>query len=251
MPKYPHAVYYDERGQKQQLRPDELHDRNIRAFARKAELWDPDEQYRLFPRYRADTPHFYSLNSGVRSFSRNKENDPEHDRRVDYLYKVLSSGAGFRIGCYEWDDEGKQFVYFTRTQNYSWGKEVTRALTADVQCRHDLFGAPEGLKLTARFPWIAIEVVKHHYPDDKTFSAFLSLTRELPCVILFDFVAAPNYFLHVNRDSGEIRVIYYIYEGAVWRNRVRWDDCTPALFREGVEEQINRLRERNKERDEK
>ncbi|HEX8290557.1 MAG TPA: hypothetical protein VF570_02300, partial [Pyrinomonadaceae bacterium] len=190
-----------------------------------------------------DSPHFYSLSGNARSIVRIKESDPAHDRRVADLLRVLSSGANFRIGFYDWDGEETQFVSFTQTRNYSWGKEVTRALTAGVRCRHDLFGAPNDLTLTARFPWVAVEVVKHHYPDNKTFSAFLSLTKELPCVILFDFIDVPNYFLKVNETSGEIRVIYYIYDGAVWKNINRWESCTPEFFREKVAEHIKQVKQ--------
>jgi hypothetical protein len=241
MPKYPHAIYYDAKGEQQKLFPDELHDTERRAFARSSELWDPDEEYRLFPRYREDSPHFYSLSNSARAFSRVLENDPAHDARVLDLLKELSSDTNFRVGFYEWDGTEKQFISFTQTRNYSWGKEVTRALTANLRCRHDLFGASKDLKLTARFPWVAIEVVKHHYPDDQTFSALLSLTKELPCVILFDFIDVPNYFLHVDRSAGDIRVIYYIYDGSVWKNDCRWKSCTPAFFREKVAEHIQQV----------
>lgn len=241
MPKYPHAIYYDSNGEQQKLFPSELHDTGRRAFARSTELWDPDEEYRLFPRFREDSPHFYSLSNNARAFSRTAENDPAHDERVAYLLGELSSGNSFRVGYYDWDGDERQFVSFTQTQKYSWGKEVTRVLTTNVRCRHDLFGAADGLKLTARFPWVAIEVVKHHYPDDQTFSALLALTKELPCVILFDFIDVPNYFLHINTPNGELRVIYYIYDGFVWKNGTRWESCTPAFFRESVAKDIERL----------
>lgn len=241
MPKYSHAIYYDTHGDQQKLFPHELHDTGKRAFARSAELWDPDEEYRLFPRYREDSPHFYSLSNNTRAFSRLLENDPAHDARVVDLLDALSSDTDFRVGFYEWDRDEKQFVSFTRTRNYSWDKEVTRALSASVRARHDLFGTSNDLKLTAQFPWVAIEVVKHHYPDDQTFSALLSLTKQLPCVILFDFIDVPDYFLNINQSTGEIRVIYYIYDGSVWKNGTRWKSCTPAFFREKVAEHIQQV----------
>jgi len=241
MPKYSHAIYYDANGVQQKLFPHELHDTGKRAYARSAELWDPEEECRLFPRYREDSPHFYSLGNGARVFLRTQENDPAHDARVNDLLEELSSGIGFRVGFYEWDGDEKQFVSFAKTRNYNWGKEITRALTASVRCRHDLFGAPDDLKLTARFPWIAIEVVKHHYPDDQTFSALLSLTKELPCVILFDFIEVPNYFLNLDRSEGEIRVIYYIHDGSVWKNGNRWKSCTSAFFREKIAKHIQEV----------
>lgn len=242
MPKYPYAIYYDANGKQQRLFPHELHDTGKRAFARANELWDPDDEYRLFPRYRGDSPHFYALSNDNRAFSRVLENDPDHDARAMYLFGQLSSDTNFKVGFYEWDGTEKQFISFTQTKNYSWGKEVTRALTANVRCRHDVFGAPNDLRLIPRLPWIAIEVVKHHYPDDQTFSALLSLTKQLPCVILFDFIDAPNYFLSVDKTMGEIRVIYYIHDGSVWKNGNRWESCTPTFFREKVSEHIQQVR---------
>lgn len=238
MSKYPHAIYYNASGEPQKLLPSELHDVGKRAFARSIELWDPDEEYRIFPRYRKDSPHFYSLSNNARVFSRTTENDPAHDQRVADLLKELSSGKNFRVGYYDWDGGEQQFVSFTKTQKYSWGKEVTRVLTANVRCRHDLFGAAESLSLTARFPWVAVEVVKHHYPDDQTFSALLALTKELPCVVLFDFIHVPNYYLNIDVSKGELRVIYYIYDGSVWKNGTRWRSCTPSFFRESVAKDI-------------
>jgi hypothetical protein len=242
MPKHPVAIYYDSNGVRSQLLPYELHDVGKRAFARATELWDEDEEYRLYPRYRADSPHFYSLSNKLRRLHVSAETDPAHNRRVDELFEILDSGANYKIGFNTWDSDGEkkeeQFVVFTETRGYTWGKEVTRALSEDTSCRHDLFGAPKALQLTSRCPWVAIEVVKHHYPDDSTFEAFLSLSKSLPLVVLFDFVDVKNYFFYVKNDERAIRVVYYIYDGSVWKGERRWENCSPAFFREKVSKNI-------------
>lgn len=250
MPKHTFAIYYDSQGTRSRLFPEELHDIGKRAFARSTELWDEDEEYRLYPRYRADSPHFYSLSSKLRKLHVSAETDPAHNQRVDELLGILDSDISYKIGFNTWDGEGKeteqQFVSFTETRGYTWGKEITRALSEDVRCRHDLFGASKALQLTAKYPWVAIEVIKHHYPDDKTFKTLLSLSKALPLVVLFDFVDVRNYFFQVKEKDRTIRVIYYIYDGSVWKGGKCWDKCSPSFFREKISQHINEVRARKK-----
>lgn len=250
MPKHPFAIYYDSRGTKSQIFPHELHDVGKRASARATELWDGGEEYRLYPRYRADSPHFYSLSSKLRSLHVSTETDPAHNQRVDKLLEVLDSGTNYKIGFNIWDRDGdkkeEQFVSFTETRDYRWGKEVTRVLSEDTRCRHDLFGAPNALQLTSRYPWVAIEVVKYHYPDDATFDGFLSLSKSLPLVVLFDFVDVKNYFFQVKEIEKVIRVIHYIYDGSVWTGEKRWESCNAALFKEKISKHIQDVLARRK-----
>lgn len=250
MPKHPVAIYYDSQGIRSRLFPYELHDIGKRAFARSTELWDEDEEYRLYPRYRTDSPHFYSLSSKLRSLHVSAETDPAHNQRVDELLGILGSNICYKIGFKAWDGEDEekeeQFVSFTETRDYVWGKEITRALSEDARCRHDLFGASKALQLTAKSPWVAIEVVKHHYPDDATFQALLSLSKALPLVVLFDFVDVRNYFFQVKEKDRTIRVIYYIYDGSVWKGDRRWEKCSSSFFREKISQQIKDLLARNK-----
>ncbi len=250
MPKHPVAIYHNSEGTKCQIFPHELHDVGKRAFARSIELWDEDEEYRLYPRYRADSPHFYSLSNKLRKLHASAETDPAHNQRVNELLEILGSDVNYKIGFNTWDGEGEgkeeQFVAFTETRRYTWGKEVTRALSEDVRSRHDLFGATRDLQLTSRYPWVAIEVVKHHYPDDETFNALLSLSKSLPFVVLFDFVDARNYFFQVKREDRAIRVVYYIYDGSVWKGEKRWERCSPSFFREKIAKHIQDVLARRK-----
>lgn len=249
MPKHPVAIYYDQQGGKHKLFPNNLHDVGKRAFARSNELWDEDEEYRLYPRYRADSPHFFSLASSLRKLHVATETDPAHNLRVDELMNILKLGTSYRIGFNTWDEieqkKEEQFVAFTETQNYCWGKEITRSLSEEVRCRHDIFGAPNALNLTAKYPWVAIEVVKHHYPDEDTFNAFLSLSKILPLVVLFDFVDVRNYFFQVKENEKMIRVVYYIFDGSVWKGEERWKKCSSAFFKEKVAQHIKSIQARN------
>lgn len=242
MPKHKVAIYYDSQGTKSEIFPEDLHDIGKRALARSTELWDEDNEYRLYPRYREDSPHFYSLSSTLRKLHVSAETDPAHNDRVDELLGLLNSDSGYKIGFNTWDGEGdkkeKQFALLTQTNGYAWGKEIARALSEDVRCRHDLFGASKALQLTAKYPWVAIEVVKHHYPDDKTFKSLISLSKVLPLVVLFDFVDVPNYFFQIKEKDKIIRVIYYIYDGSVWKGDSRWKECSSSFFREKISQHI-------------
>lgn len=250
MPKHKIAIYYDSQKIKHQILPNDLHDVKKRALARSTELWDEDEEYRLYPRYREDSPHFYSLSSTLRKLHASTETDPTHNIRVEELLEILNSDIDYKIGFKTWDKGAnrteEQFVSFTQTNGYAWGKEVTRALSEDVRCRHDLFGASRELQLTAKYPWVAIEVVKHHYPDSKAFNALLSLSKALPLVVLFDFVDSPNYFFQIKEKDKIIRVIYYIYDGSVWKGGERIEECNSILFKEKVSEHIKDIMKRKK-----
>ncbi len=245
MPKHPCAVYYDSNSVRRELKPDELHDVSKRAAARETELWDPDEEYRLYPRYRQDSPHFYSLSKNTRRYATRAENDPAHDERVESLLDLLQRKQGYKIGFLTQDSGEQQFITFVRTNGYLWGKEVSRAISENVRCRHDLFGARMELRLSAGSPWVAIEVVKDHYPEQQAFDALLVLTRNLPLLVLFDFIEVPNYFFQVREADATIRIIYYIYDGSVWKNEKRLESCTHIYFRERVEDHLRWLANKN------
>lgn len=248
MPKHPVAIYYDSQGHQCKLFPNDLHDVGKRAFARSNELWDESEEYRLYPRYRADSPHFFSLSSNIRRLVDSTETDPTHNLRVDELLAILNSDTNYRIGFNTWDNIGsekeEQFVTLTETRNYKWGKEITRALSENARCRHDLFGASNALQLTAKYPWVAIEVVKHHYPDEAAFNAFLSLSKILPLIVLFDFVDVKNYFFQVKENEKIVRVVYYIFDGSMWKGEDRWTKCSSSFFKEKVTQHIQSIQAR-------
>ncbi|OLO08757.1 hypothetical protein BTW08_05420 [Salinicola sp. MH3R3-1] len=237
MPKYEYAQRRRDDGTIERIYPRDLHDAGTRATARASELWDEHFEVRVFPRYRTDAPHFYSLGKR-RYIDERVESDPSHDKRVEELLARLK-GNEYKIGFYEKDGEEKQFVTVAKPSNYLWDSEVTRSLTRSVRCRHDIFGEAEGRNLTAGFPWVAIEVVNTHYPDEKTLEAFLALSEQLPFVVLFDLVAVPNYFFKIDEKRQEIRTIYYVYDGSVWKNGNRWKRCSAQFLREKLEEHKN------------
>jgi hypothetical protein len=242
MIKYSYAIYIDEIGQEKRLYPNDLYDIFKRAFARSVELWDPTKQFRLYPRFRVDCPHFFALGNNSAPRSPPVEIDPAHNKRVAKLHEILSSGISFKIGYYKFMGKQKEFITLINTENYSWGMEITRTLNEGVQCRHDIFGAQKYHVLTDCLPMVGAEVIKDHFPDQKTFSGFISLTKRLPYLILFDFVNLQNYFLEVDKDFGNIRVVYYIYGGIVWQNGKPlkfW--TTAAIFKEKILNHIKRV----------
>ena len=60
MLKYEYALY-EENGEIKKFKPELLNDINWRVKAKTVELWDKNLEIRLFPRFRKDCPHFYSL----------------------------------------------------------------------------------------------------------------------------------------------------------------------------------------------
>ena len=73
MAKYEYAIYYNYDNKKQEIYPNELHDIAKLTFARDTELYDETEQIRIYPRYRKDAPHFFSLQETRRNVINRKK----------------------------------------------------------------------------------------------------------------------------------------------------------------------------------
>lgn len=222
MAKHACAVYFDKTGKRHLIRADELSFPLKLEEARSHQLLDLQEEFRMSVRG-GKTPHFFALAVSARKLSDERnESDPAHNHRVDKLLHILSQlppDATIELGTTDWNQpEDEQWSPFADIKNYVWGKEVTRAFGEDGKCRHDLFGMPPGLNLTGRFPWVAIEVIHHHYPNAKTLTGLIEMTRLLPLVVLFDLVEAPDYFMKVEPQARRIRTIFYLYRGRAWRN---------------------------------
>ncbi|MBD2465613.1 hypothetical protein H6G89_31980 [Oscillatoria sp. FACHB-1407] len=238
MLKWTKAVYQPNGNSLKVVYPDQLHDPNVRAFLRTQELWDESQEYRLSIRNRLNTPHFCSLSKTKRYLRGREESSNRHRSRVDELLTQLQK-QNFLFGYNSFDDGNQTFVPLFRGKDYTWTKEVTRTLSSTAQWRHDVFGAELSHRHTERHPWVAIEVIDTHFPDDITMEAWLKISSELPYFILFDFVKRKNYFLKVNEDKQQVRVIYFIYDGAMWKSGFRWNECSSALFKEKVSKELS------------
>lgn len=245
MAKHACAVYFDKAGQRHVILAEELASPAKLEEARSHQLLDAEEEFRMSVRG-GQTPHFFALATEARKFSdERKEADPAHNQRVDallQLLKTLPTDANVELGTTDWKQPpSDQWSPFADIKGYVWGKEVTRALGGDIKCRHDLFGMPQGLNLTGRFPWVAIEVIHHHYPNSKTLEGLLTMTRLLPLVVLFDLVGKPNYFMKISPTMRQIRAIFYLYRGRVWRNT---DDLGDKITAEELEAIMKTMLER-------
>jgi len=239
MAKYDFAIYYNDKQERKKIYPNDLHDIEIRAFARKTFLYSDSEEVRLYPRYRKDSPHFYSLQKDTRTLIKGEKNEA-HDDRVKELVEVLTnSSVSFNIGYFTFEeDKTKQFNPLATLKNYTWGKEINRYISSNSICRHDIFGQRQELAQSSLFPSIGIEVIKSHYPDDAAFDGWISLSQITPMIVAFDIVDKKNYFLKIDSSNKQIRVIYYIFDGSVWKNDTRRTDIISAgAFREELRSQ--------------
>lgn len=237
MAKHPKAIYFDVTGVRHELHPEDLHDTVKRSLARSNELWNETQEFRLYPRYNLSSPHFYALRPGRMLYKREEAN-PEHDSRIINLLNHLNDNPNLKLGFYTWDGEERTFCTLVDVSNYFWSKETYRAVSKFGCCRHDLFGASNGNQLVQSQPWIAIEVVKHHFLEEKAFKDLITLSSILPILIAFDFIDAPNYFLKI--EECRVRITYYIYDGSVWNGEKRWPDerCNAAFFKENLNKSI-------------
>ncbi|HVS52473.1 MAG TPA: hypothetical protein VHD62_08965 [Opitutaceae bacterium] len=249
--KYPFAVYRDQNGDLKVIKREDLVDCSILALARSVRLYDEDEEYRLYPRARTGAPHFYCRTENRRRLVAPIEPDPRHNARRDSLLAALNSQKGLKLGYRDYFGSGPEdfeFFEIAEIEGYIWGKEVTRIMPYGLRVRHDVFGASPLLAMSERRPWIALEVIATHYLDDDTFQSLIDVSREMPLIVGFDLVEEPNYFLKLDEADGTLRLIYYIYDGSVWRNEVRTQIESGAALRAVLEREVRDKRARDARR---
>ncbi len=217
--KYEFAVYLDQDDELQKLYPEDLRDLSIsqKIKVRELELYDESEEYRLYPRFNEKSPHFY-CKSPVRTFDKNtKDKSKKHDERIKELFEQLNSQKKVNVGYYTFDDDGnKYFETLVSINNYTWGSEVSRIIDSTYRVQHDLFGANLSLSMSIRKPLIALEVVKTHFLEKRTFDCLLKLSKEIPLIVILDFTIKKNYHCQVIEDENKLRITHYIYNGSVW-----------------------------------
>ncbi|EJI3252956.1 hypothetical protein ACSSUA_003551 [Escherichia coli] len=217
--KYDRAFYYDG-SDKKQISAANLNDIKVYDFAREQILFDKNGYTLLRPRYcKNKTSHFYSLNqSNAREVSF-FETDKSHNNHVTYLFNLLNGEKTFQIGhpIFE-NNKITGFAPLATLHKYHWDTEVHRICNKDLTIRHDLFGQSRDLAMSIRHPWVAIEVINHHFPEEKAFTAMIELSKQIPLLVMFDLltVKAKKYFINIDAIKGQIRPLFYIYEGYVW-----------------------------------
>ncbi|WP_341210206.1 hypothetical protein [Alteromonas stellipolaris] len=217
--KYEFATLRDEKGDKKIIYASKLKNSSIsqRLKIKEMELYDESEEYRVYPRFNEKSPHFYSKSSKVRAYDKNnKDKSPKHDERVKSLVKKLNEMDCLDIGYYLFEKKEKYFESLVRIKNYHWEAEVSRIIDSKTRVQHDIYGAELSLSMSQRKPFIAIEVVKTHFPEKNTFESLLKLSKEIPLIVIFDFTVKKNYYCELVKDGKRLRINNYIYDGALW-----------------------------------
>jgi hypothetical protein len=218
--KYEYCTFRDKNGVLKRIYPKSLLGLNIsqKLKVRKMELFDESEEYRLYPRFNEKSPHFYSKSSNVRTYDKNdKDKSTKHDDRVSDLVKDLNKINNLNIGYYLYDESDNQyFETVIRIEGYHWEAEVSRIINSNTRVQHDVYGADLSLSMSQRRPFIAIEVVKTHFPEKNTFESLLKLSKDIPLIVIFDFTVKKNYYCAVVKGDNQLRISNYIYNGSLW-----------------------------------
>lgn len=218
------AVYYDENNARHEAKASSLLDPQILADLKQRDLYDETEQKRLQARWAPNMrPHFYEISksTGTRVLFTG-EVDATHNARVAELLKQLADCEPLEFVLLHpgRGDIAERAERLASLPEYKWGGEVHRILSKDAIVRHDIFGQTPELRMSIIRPWIAIEVINTHYPEETAFSAMLAASRDFPFVVLFDFTAHPNTFVKVDKFAKRLRIrpwTFYIKEGALWQ----------------------------------
>lgn len=54
--------------------------------------------------------------------------------------------------------------------------------------------------MSIHHPWVAIEVINKHFPEEKAFTAMIELSKQIPFLVMFDLLTekTKNYFLKID-----------------------------------------------------
>ncbi|CAB3755453.1 hypothetical protein LMG29542_02598 [Paraburkholderia humisilvae] len=210
-----------------------LRDTEQLALAKGRELYDASEQVRVAPRVSKNgVPHFYEMTSRARSvFS--GEDDPTHNNRVKDLHDKLQALDSWALVLTTKDKATGNVDHdeILKFPQYSWGTETHRILDEKAIVRHDIFGQSPDLAMSIRRPWIAIEVVHTHFPEEEAFAAFLDISKRLPLIVLFEHTARRNVFVKIDDKNGLLQIsrwTYYIKDGYVWQGHEKTNVSTSA-----------------------
>jgi hypothetical protein len=247
--KYDRAYYYDGSIEKEIL-ASSLSDEQTYFFAKSKILFDKSGYTLLRPRFYKDkTCHFYTPNSSDEREISSFETDKSHNEHIDYLSNLLKKQETFTIGTSIFKD--RKIVGFSPIailNEYEWGIETHRICNNKLTLRHDLFGQRRSLAMSIHHPWVAIEVINKHFPEEKAFTAMIELSKQIPFLVMFDLLTekTKNYFLKIDIQKKQITPLFYIFEGHVWYGDFIQENITTSAILEKrmkeCEEKIKKLR---------
>ncbi|QHQ18559.1 hypothetical protein GMW39_23825 [Pectobacterium parmentieri] len=233
--KYDRAYYYEGSIEKEILAIDLSNERTY-FLAKSKILFDKSGYTLLRPRFCKDkTCHFYTPNTSNKREITSFETDKSHNEHIDYLLTLLNTKEKFIIGNSIFKD--KKIVGFSPLailNEYEWGIEIHRISNNQLTLRHDLFGTRRSLAMSIHHPWVAIEVINKHFPEEKAFTAMIELSKQIPFLVMFDLLTekTKNYFLKIDTIKKQITPIFYIFEGHVWHGDCIQENITTSAILE-------------------
>lgn len=238
------AIYYEVDLTRREIPAYSLSNSAVLAEAKSKELWDKSGQKRLQARGGTDIrAHFYELpGSPVSRAIFEGEKDKAHNDRVDYLLGKLKTSKKLEMVIAHPARAGVEQIDLLFTlRDYEWRTEVHRVLNVDAIVRHDIFGQRLELEMSINRPWVAIEVINTHYPDERAFAAMLAASKNYPMIVLFDFTAHPNTFVKIDMPTKRLRIrpwSFYIKDGALWKGDSPTAIQTSILFQIELEKML-------------
>lgn len=235
---YQTAYYIGDDGTRVPIDADELADNAKFDDAGARCLTDVTGQRILHPRRpKGRRRHFYAVGGTLRRLLESTEREDEaHQNRIDKHLTALQEQTSFTLQLRERTNGLDSWSRKLRLTGYVWGTEVYRVLPTSAVVRHDIFGHCINPGMSVLSPWIAIEVVNTHFPEEEAFQAWLDLSAAIPFMVIFDLVQRSGVFVDVLPKSSAIaysRWTYYIFEGAVWKGASQTNIRTSdALARE-------------------
>lgn len=247
---HPLAVYYDEQTAKRhEIRAEELLNDKVLARAKTLNLLDASEQVCVIPRIsHKGTPHFVAKAEGIRRVF-DSEKDPTHDRRIGQLVRDLQSLDVWTLSQLRRDEPSGNMLYEhnEKLPKYQWQPEVHRILTETAIVRHDIFGQSDELAMSIGRPWVAIEVINTHFPDEDAFKALIDTSRRMPLLVLFDFTEFQDAFVKVEKNNARLVYrpwTYMIREGYLLKGQSKTGITTGAEFRIKAERMLEGWRKK-------
>jgi hypothetical protein len=239
---HPIAIYYDIHGERQEIKAFELGDPKVLEKAKSLSLVDPSEQIALSPRIVAGkAPHFLApTTTKIRNIYSGEKN-LVHDNRIQANLTNLNSCGCWKVFTRDYINKQPVTTDLFNLDNYRWNHEVHRIVGADTIVRHDLFGQAKQIEMSVFRPWVAIEVINTHYPEEVAFKALIALSQMMPLLVAFDFTDRVNYFFKIDPATGTIAVRLYIYNGCVWFSGNKMDISSSAGLEIFAKNEIKRL----------
>ncbi len=251
---HPTAVYLDKAtNERCVISAESLRDPKVLAHVRALALLDASEQVSVAPRFSSKgTPHFYATSTGTRRVY-GGERDAAHDKRtrelVDSLQPLEKWSIALKIRK-QLSTEPREVAYEQELHlpKYQWGFEIHRILSETTIVRHDIFGQANELSMSRTRPWVAIEVINTHFPEEAAYSAFIETSRAVPLIVLFDFVEFQNRFVSVEQANARLVYrpwTYLIKEGCLWKGANRLGLKNADEFEADAEKMLRRWRKQS------